>query len=337
MKKIVSPFSDKLLDVKIREEQISFRKDTFSVLYHYCEDMEQQFTTDELDEINLKQVYNQYREKYNLPFAEEIRNIREKYQLSASKMAEVLGFGANIYRQYEAGEVPSQSNARLIQLADDPGEFRKLVLLSGALEEKEQEKVLKRVDQLIEKQSRFTFDDLIASYVLGAKSKLTRYNGYKKPNIERTFSVIQFLIAKLNPTKTALNKLLFYVDFMHFSKHSVSFLGLEYRAIEYGTVPSRYESLLEYGAEAGYITRERCTLDNGGYKETYNLGNHVISSVFTDDETDTLRQVTSRFKTYNASQIVGVNHKEEAWLDNIQNKSMVDYKFAYKLLTDNVS
>ncbi|WP_367916276.1 type II toxin-antitoxin system antitoxin SocA domain-containing protein [Leadbetterella sp. DM7] len=337
MKKIVSPFSDKLLDVKIREEQMSFRKDTFSVLYHYYEDMGERFTTDELDEINLKQVYNQYREKYNLPFAEEIKNIREKYQLSASKMADVLGFGANIYRQYEAGEVPSQSNARLIQLADDPGEFRKLVLLSGALEEKEQEKVLKRVDQLIEKQSRLTFDDLIACYVLGAKSKLTRYNGYKKPDIEKTFSVIQFLVAKLNPTKTALNKLLFYVDFMHFSKHSVSFLGLEYRAIEYGTVPSRYESLLEYGAEAGFITRERFTLDNGGYKETYNLGNHVISATFTEEEADTLKQVTERFKTYTAAQIVGVNHKEEAWLSNIQNKSMVDYKFAYKLLTDNVS
>src|SRR5690606_39171775 len=132
--------------------------------------------------------------------------------------------------------------------------------------------------------------------------------------------------------KTALNKLLFYVDFMHFSKHSVSFLGLEYRAIEYGTVPSRYESLLEYGAEAGFITRERFTLDNGGYKETYNLGNHVISATFTEEEADTLKQVTERFKTYTAAQIVGVNHKEEAWLSNIQNKSMVDYKFAYKLL-----
>ncbi len=236
MKKIESPFSDKLLDVKIREEQISFRKDTFEILYHYYEDNGNRFTTDELDEINVKQAYNQYREKYNLPFAEEIKNIREKYQLSASKMAEVLGFGANIYRQYEAGEVPSQSNARLIQLADDPREFRKLVLLSGALEE--EEKVLKRIDQLIEKQNKLTYDDLISDYVLGAESKLTRYNGYKKPNIEKTFGVIQYLITKLNPTKTALNKLLFYVDFMHFREHGVALLGLEYRAIEYGTVPS---------------------------------------------------------------------------------------------------
>lgn len=334
MKKIASPFSDKLLDVKIREEQMSFRKDTFSVLYHYYEDMGQQFTTDELDEVNLKQVYNQYREKYNLPFAEEIRTIREKYQLSASKMAEVLGFGANIYRQYEAGEVPNQSNARLIQLADDPGEFRKLVLLSGSLEDKEQEKVLKRVDQLIEKQNRLTLDDLIAGYVLGSESKLTRYNGYKKPDIEKTFSVIQFLISKLNPTKTALNKLLFYVDFMHFSKHSVSFLGLEYRAIEYGTVPSRYESLLEYGAEAGYITRERSTLDNGNYKETYTLGTHIISADFTDIEAGTLMQVADRFKTYNASQIVNVNHNEEAWIQNYEQKSRVDYRYAYQLNTD---
>lgn len=331
MKNIASPFSDSLLGVKVREEQMSFRKETFVVLYHYYEDMGQQFTTDELDEINLKQVYNQYREKYNLPFTEEIKSIRDKYQLSASKMAEVLGFGANVYRQYEAGEVPSQSNARLIQLADDPNEFRKLVLLSGVLEEKEQEKVLKRVEQLIEKQNKQTSDELIADYVLGAENKLTRFNGYKRPDIQKTFAVIQFLISRLNPTKTALDKLLFYVDFLHFRKHSVAFLGLEYRAIEYGTVPSRYESLLEYGAETGFIKRERRTLDNGGYMENYTLGDHAIPVTFTDEETGTLTQVTERFKTYNASQIVNINHQEMAWQANIQNKSMVDYRYAYEL------
>ncbi len=72
-------------------------------------------------------------------------------------MAEVLGFGTNVYRQYESGEVPNQSNARLIQLANDPEEFRKLVLLSGVFSHKDLEKILKRVDNLIENQKKSVF------------------------------------------------------------------------------------------------------------------------------------------------------------------------------------
>lgn len=337
MRRIESPFSDSRLDVKIRKETLPFRKEEFEVMYHYYEDCGQQFTTDELDEINIKQVHNQYREKYNLPFPDEIKDIREKYQLSATKMAEVLGFGINIYRQYEAGEVPSQSNARLIQLADDPEEFRKLVLLSGALETREQEKTLRRVDQLIEKKNKLTYDELIADYVLGSENKPTRYNGYKRANITKTFRVIQHLIAQLNPTKTALNKLLFYVDFMHFCKHSVSLLGLEYRAIEYGTVPGRYESLLEYGAEAGYIVRHRELLDSGRYREMYSIGGKILEVGFTDEEADTLNHVIGRFKDLSASSIVAINHQEHAWTDNEREKKRVDYFYAYKLKNDYVS
>jgi len=42
-------------------------------------------------------------------------------------MAEILGLGINVYRKYEAGEVPSVSNGRLIQMVKDPKEFRKLI------------------------------------------------------------------------------------------------------------------------------------------------------------------------------------------------------------------
>lgn len=331
MRPIESPFSNNCLEVKIRKEKLPFRKEEFEVMYHYYEDMGQQFTTEELDEINLKQVHNQYREKYNLPFPDEIKDIREKYQLPATKMAEVLGFGINIYRQYEAGEVPSQSNARLIQLADDPEEFRKLVLLSGVPEAKERKKILNRVEQLIEKKNKLIYDELIAGYVLGSEDRPTRYNGYRRANIKKTFLVIQHLIAQLNPTKTALNKLLFYVDFIHFRKHSMSFLGLEYRAIECGTVPTRYESLLEYGAEAGYIIRHRELLDNGKYKEMYSIGVQASEAGFTSEEADTLKEVTDRFRNCSVSNMVAINHKEAAWLDNEREKRRVDYTYAYSL------
>ena len=102
---------------------MEFRKETFEIVFQYykCEDSEEQYTTTVLDEVNLNQVYNQYRDKFNIPFPDEILRIREKYGVSASRMAAILGFGTNSYRQYESGEMPSISNAKLIQLADNPG------------------------------------------------------------------------------------------------------------------------------------------------------------------------------------------------------------------------
>lgn len=333
MKTITSPFSNNILMVKTRLESIQFRKEEFEVVYHFYEDAGQHFTTNESDEINLIQVYNQYREKYNLPFPAEILEIREKYQLSAPKMAEILGFGINVYRQYESGEVPSQSNARLIQLANDPEEFKKLVILSNTLNEKELDKILRQIDVLIHEQKKQYENSFLSNYVLGSSMKPSMLNGYKKPNLQKTIQVICELIKTLNPTKTSLNKLLFYTDFFHYRSHGISFMGLEYRAIAYGTVPSRYDSLLEYVCENNYIKRHITQLDNNGYMETYSLENNNLDTKndFSAEEQEILNLVLKTFKNKTKSQIVEQNHREKAWIENKANYQMVDYRFAFEL------
>src|SRR5690349_17775138 len=95
-----SPITGKEMKRMVREEELVFRKESFSIKHHFylCEGSGEEFTDKELDSLNTNQVYNQYRHKYNLPFPDEIKFIREQYDLSATKMAEVLGFGVNLYR-----------------------------------------------------------------------------------------------------------------------------------------------------------------------------------------------------------------------------------------------
>lgn len=333
MKSIESPFSDKKLLVQRRQDKITFRKEEFEVVYHFYEDAGQQFTTDETDDVNLKQVYNQYREKYNLPFPEEIVEIREKYGLPATKMSEILGFGVNIYRQYENGEVPSQSNARLIQLAKDPEEFCKLIKLSGAFSDKEFEKVVKRVEGMIQKKKSNIFQAFLSDYVMGTKNAPSRLNGYKMSDLPKTVAVMCQLIENLKPTKTALNKLLFYVDFLHYRNHAVSMMGLEYRAAPFGTVPSRYDSLLEYVDENGLINRNQQDLGNGYWSETYTVNDKVNTEEtgFEAAEQATLNEVIRLFKGKSATDIVKSNHRETAWINNQQEKQLVDYRYAFEL------
>jgi DNA-binding transcriptional regulator YiaG/uncharacterized phage-associated protein len=329
MKSILSPVSEKTLTVQFKKEKIPFRKEEFEVVYHFYEDEGHQFTTDETDEVTVQQVYNQYREKYKLPFPEQIQAIREKYQVSASKMSEVLGFGINVYRQYESGEVPNQSNARLIQLANDPEEFRKLILLSDAFNEKEQEKVLKRVNTLIEQEKLITFDNLLSQYVLGNIEKLTSKNGYKQPTIQKTIEVICYLVEKLKPW----NKLLFYSDFLHYRNYGVALMGLEYRAIQHGTVPTNYEMLLAYTTENGYIQAQQQEFPNGYTGEQFFLGedNKVNESNFSLTERQTLEKVIELFTGKTTKQIVEINHKESAWIENQELKGIVDYGYGFEL------
>src|SRR5690606_21182393 len=119
------------------------------------------------DDRNMIQVYNQYRERHHLPYPDEIRAIREKYGLTATKMSEVLGFGVNGYRNYETGDIPSKSNANLIKVAADPVQFKKLAVGSDALVGKGRDKLLKRIDKLIDEEEANAEWRHIESYLIG--------------------------------------------------------------------------------------------------------------------------------------------------------------------------
>ena len=103
-------------ELKIESSKKTFRNEIFEIFEHYykCNKCSKEFTTNEIDNLDVYQIYNQYREKYSIPFPEQLTSIREKYNLSAAKMSEIIGFGTNQYRLYESGDVPSESQGALL-------------------------------------------------------------------------------------------------------------------------------------------------------------------------------------------------------------------------------
>ena len=103
-------------DLKIQKSKTKFRNEEFEIFEHFykCQKCSKEFTTDEIDNVDVNQVYNQYREKYLIPFPEQLTSIREKYNLSAAKMSEIIGFGPNQYRLYESGDIPTESQGALL-------------------------------------------------------------------------------------------------------------------------------------------------------------------------------------------------------------------------------
>lgn len=332
-----SPFTGKEMPLKSRTETLIFRKESFSFVYqyYYCEDTERELVTPEIGDLNLNQVYNQYRAKNHIPFPEEIKAIRSKYDLPANKMSEVLGFGINMYRNYENGEIPSESNAKLITLASDPHEFRRLLIITNSLSDKDKDKAIQRVDQLIAQERRFIHFD-IDEYIMG-EIEASEFTGYKLPNLEKALQVVIYFAKQLEPWLTSLNKLLFYADFGHYKQTGQSITGLSYRAINYGVVPKNYGKLFAEAVDRELID-VRYKEFTSANTETYFGQQYLPSdkgkfddSIFNELELNTLKRVCNLFAGQNTNNIVNANHKEKAWLENFSRRQLVSYQYSFDL------
>jgi len=329
-----SPITGKDMILTKETRSINFRKESFKVVFHYykCQDSGEQFTTDALDEVNMNQVYNQYRDLFKIPFVEEIIRIRKKYGLSAAKMSAILGFGANSYRQYESGEMPSVSNARLIQMVDDPKKFIDLVQLCDALDNKTKEKHIAIAQNIVEDRKRNIFNFNLKDYLLG-NHLADVFSGYRNPNFEKFTEMVVFFSEQIEPYKTKMNKLLFYADFLMFKQSCFSISGVRYRAIDMGPVPNNFQSIFEYLANNNYIDINYTQFPQGYTGEQFKARKErpFNPELFTETELEVLNNVVKEFKESSTNTIIETSHLEEAWKKNEKDKNVISYNYAFDL------
>lgn len=296
---------------------VTFRKEQFDYIHTGIIDADgETWTTTDLDEANVNQVWNQYRVKHGIPFPDEIIRLREYYGLSAAKMAEILGFGINQYRYYENGEVPNESNARIIIAIRDKDTFLEFLDASrDKLGERDYMKVKKKVEGLGMYQRPSTVPD--------------SDTGYVSYNTDKVRDIVLYLINKLRSVfVTKMNKLLFYCDFLSYRRTGFGMTGLKYIAMQYGPVPENwgkvYDSLKD-------IEMNECILPNQSsgirLESTVSYNATSISEV----ERAVLDDVCLRFSEMNAKDISSENHKEKGWIENSHTKSHIDYKYAFDL------
>ena len=322
----------------VRERRtMNFRKEEFDIMYHHylCEDSGETFEDEQCIQINLTQVHNLYREKYNLPFTEEIIALREQYDLNASKMAAVLGFGVNVWRAYEAGEIPNVSNGRLIQLVKDPEEFHKLLKISGVLSDAEMKKAEKTLNKLLEEKAILQQHDA-QGFFFGHPAP-NRFTGYKLPNLAKFHQMVRYFVEQDSPWKVKLNKLLFYADFLHFRRTGFGISGAQYVAIQMGPVPKYFDGLFGEAVSQGILDLEIMHFDNGA-GELFRPGSQpFMPNIFTPEELMTLEQVIQRFRKTSTKEIIELSHQEKGWLERIEGKKGVEYFWGWELVGVGVS
>ena len=322
---IKSPFTGGKVKEIITMEEHEFRKEQFlvHVRYYVCEDTGERFTTTEQDELLFNELYSQYRVNHGIPFPEEIKGIRLRYGLNYQQITKILGFGINQYAQYEKGQMPSESNGKLLSAAMnhhfmlhlledsraefDEAEYNKVYLSIMASEVKPQN----------EAQKRLIYRDIHRSI----------YNGFGQLSVEKVSEMVKFFICKessMFPTK--LNKEMFYADFLHYKLHGQSISGLQYQAIQYGPVPVHYDTIYD---NIDGISKEIVVAHD---MESTKLSCRSCNiSIFNEQELKTLGDVLAKIQPMSTQEVIDMSHKEDAWKHYCDGNQLIPYSEAFSL------
>ena len=325
-----SPYSGKPMRVVYEPDTWEMRGEVYPYVHIAFRDDEngEQFTTTESDTVCFEQVANQYRERHGIPYVDEIVALRERYGVSATKMALILGFGTNQYRLYETGEVPSESNGKMIRSAMNPSVFLDLVRSSrNQLTEKEYLKISKRVEEEIAEEQSKRQEQWEAARLF--RTGRGRANGFAPQSPERLKNLLLHILEQMGETfQTKMNKVLFYIDFLSYRERGMAISGLAYQAMEFGPVPQRWDRV--YSAFDNVEQREKL-LQGQECLSLWANGTADMSGFFAG-EMAVIDKVCELMKKMTSREASQMSHKEPMWNAHVEKQDLIPFSEAFSLV-----
>ena len=323
-----SPFTGKEMERVYEKRMWNFRGEQYEYIHSAwrCVDTGEEFTEDADDTAAFVQVTNKYRNKYGIPYKDQIIDIRKLYDISAAKMSLILGMGANQYRLYEIGEVPSISNGRLILAIMKPEVMLSMIESAmNVLSKSEYEKILEKTYKVIK-----TYPNKAEEYDTSRVFTVPRgeENGYAKQSLVHLKNIMLYILDHCsNVWYTKMNKLLFYADFLSYREYGMAMPGLSYRAINYGPVPEKWERVY---SEFQEINQDLSKAGNyTGYILTSSEKPNL--SVISEEERQILDVVCTKFGQSTSKKLSESSHCENAWLLHHENHERIPFEDAFQL------
>ena len=315
-----------------------FRKDVlnirdtpvkFTATLRRCSACGEYFSTTDEEEVNFATAYTIYREKKNLLKPEEIKSLRERYGLSQRAFGRILGWGEITLHRYEHGALQDDSHNNELVLLRDPKTFKVLFERNRhKLIDIQQREVEKRLAAIIGESEWDQFQEVLQGVLTPTQEDIS--TGYRLFDSERFENLVSYICWQIPyVTKTKLNRLLWYCDFVSFRQIQRSITGLQYVHVPYGPVPKHYEyhlaSLMGKWIESEeFITRE------GILGEKFRSLCKTDLSIFSSKERKLMTDILKTLKHMSASEIVALSHEEEGY-KNTQPGEVISYKWAKDL------
>jgi len=250
-----------------------------------------------------------YRAKHEFMQPDEIRAFRNRYRLTQKELAELLGWGVASLSRYENGALQEEAQDRALRMAMKPSNLIDLVKSHGsALQPGRAAAVLSLIS---ESDPSWGPEDRFR-HLTARKPDI--FNGYRSFEPRMLFAVVEFLCRGREVYRTALNKLLFYADFLHYREYGCSITGAVYTRLPLGPVPDDFNALFAVltDTEKLLVSEER-VINDDATGEVFKTRLAPDLGLLSDDELEVLMWVRKNLGKLSASRLKEMSHDEDAW------------------------
>lgn len=241
----------------------------------HCLDCNSEIYVDEINDFNLKALYDEYRKKNNIISLDKILNICYKYKIGKRPLSLLLGWGEQTFSRYCDGDIPTKQYSDILKkIYDDPFFYNQIL--------EENKNNLKT--EATYKKSKIAVEKLINKKDLIKKSKI---------NI-----VVNYLLDKCEDvTPLALQKLLYYVQGFYYAFNNKFLFIEDCQAWTHGPVyPEVYHKYKDYKFDS------------------IECNTKINDSVFMSSEIAILDSIVKNFCCYSGKVLEKFTHSECPWL-----------------------
>lgn len=265
---------------------------------------------DELYNQLLQKAYDEYRRRNELLSPEDIRRIREKYQLSQVLFSKIAGIGEATLQRYERGALPSVANNKLISLARTPQGLLDLLEANRTrISELDYHAIKSRLEKEVD------VLDNPESCILRRLSRTSPLEkGYSAFSFDKLKGMIAAVLKKTGSSIsiTKMNKLLFFIDFAAFKSNTKAISGMSYVNWQHGPVPEGALSYELYNLlqESGIISIEEIQFDDCIQRWFY-LKDPTSTRYLEEKEQKVIDEVMKTIGQKSARELEELSHEED--------------------------
>lgn len=240
----------------------------------HCIDCGSEIYVDEINDYNLKALYDKYREKHGIVSLDTILKIPEKYAIGKRPLSLLLGWGEQTFSRYCDGDVPTKQYSDILQkIYDEP----------------------KYYDQILEENKGNLKTE--ASYKKSKKTVETLLCGdnYEKAKIDLA---IEYLLNQCEDiTPLSLQKALYYIQGFYYAFYKTFLFSEECQAWVHGPV---YRDI--------YFRYRDYKFD------PIECNNEIDDMIFSSSEKAILESVAKHICCYSGKVLEKFTHSEAPWL-----------------------